>query len=113
MFVTAYESDGTPHVLQSRNEWGRHVHESTPHLPSVMYPEDGYWYRDMRDGRYVRDDELITLYSTTVCPYCGHDVHPPEFVPWADEDDEWETLAEEHAKGCEWVVTRGFQVDKF
>lgn len=56
MKITVYESDNTPHEIETRNEWGRECRE-------IVEGAD-HWYHDMGDGRYVRDDEGLTLYAS-------------------------------------------------
>lgn len=45
-----------------------------------------------------------------VCVYCGmNGVEDPNPVPRADEDEEWERMAQEHYEDCEWIATRAHQ----
>ena len=45
------------------------------------------------------------------CIYCNASHIPTDHVPAIDDDDAWETLADDHATHCEWVETRAHRFD--
>lgn len=48
------------------------------------------------------------------CPYCGADVTidpDDENLPTPTDQYFWSLLAREHNAECEWVESRGFQID--
>ena len=61
MEITVYESDNTPHEIETRNEWGREFREIVDGKNGIDLE---YWYHDRGDGRYTRDDEGLTLYAS-------------------------------------------------
>lgn len=48
---------------------------------------------------------------TEQCIYCGHDVCVDR-VPDIHDDEAWEIIAAEHAKDCEWVLTRAHRLEE-
>ena len=55
-------------------------------------------------------DVIDEAAEVSPCIYCGH-VVKARSVPPASDDAAWISIAEEHADGCEWVVTRAHRRD--
>lgn len=112
MRTTVYEYDGTAHEIEDRGEWGRECRETVEGENGI---DREYWYHDMGDGRYTRDDESLTLYGADSCAYCDAElpwpgINPPA-VPAEDDDYAWAELAALHVPSCEWIATRAHTIE--
>ena len=112
MRTTVYEYDGTAHEIEDRGEWGRECRETVEGENGI---DREYWYHDDGDGRYIRDDELLTLHNPDYCAYCDVSLPwagvNPRPVPAEDDDDAWADIAVMHRPDCEWIATRAHTVE--
>lgn len=48
--------------------------------------------------------------TTEKCIYCNRKVTDLD-VPEVDDNEEWDRLALEHRKSCEWIATRAHRIN--
>jgi hypothetical protein len=68
------------------------IQEHVQHLYDQTFNQDDFWPK-----------------MTGHCIYCGHEIYITN-VPKYDDDESWADIALEHAKDCEWILTRAHQI---